>query len=82
MIAVHWTKRAKKELAGLDAKHVRQIAAAVQALAAASRSDTKRLHGKLAGQDRLRVGEWRVYYRRSEGNLYVLRVVNRSEAYR
>lgn len=44
--------------------------------------DFKALEGKLTGTHRLRVGDWRVRFRRVRGGtIHVLAVQNRGEAY-
>lgn len=57
-----WTKPAAKQLAKLPAKIQAQIEAAVNRYAVTGVGDIKVLSGKLAGQPRLRSGDYRVKF--------------------
>jgi mRNA-degrading endonuclease RelE of RelBE toxin-antitoxin system len=75
---------AMRDLERLDAAVRTRVVKAVRRLADSGRGDLKALHGDLAGRFRLRVGEWRVFLGAfgQTGEIEVLRVIHRSDAYR
>lgn len=81
---VAWTQRALKEADRLDPRVRERIVAALDRYAADERGDVLRLEAVEPPEWRLRVGAWRVRFRRdaNEGVLYVLRVLPRDKAYR
>lgn len=81
---VAWTQRALKDADHLDSKVLERIAAALDRYAAEERGDVIRLEAVEPPEWRLRVGAWRVRFRRDahERILYVLRVLPRDKAYR
>jgi len=59
-----------------------RILFALSRYAETGEGDVRSLEGKFAGAYRLRVGDWRVRFRRvSGGRIHVLAVGNRGEAY-
>jgi hypothetical protein len=59
-----------------------RILIALTRFAAAGEGDVKALEGKFTGAHRLRVGNWRVRFRRVSGDtIHVLAVDNYGEAY-
>ncbi|MCI4326559.1 MAG: type II toxin-antitoxin system RelE/ParE family toxin [Thermoplasmata archaeon] len=60
-----------------------RIHAALQELAGSERGDVKRLKGTRGREDlfRLRVGDYRVLFARSRGEIRVTRILHRSEGY-
>ena len=59
-----------------------RILLALTRYAATGEGDVKALEGKFTGAHRLRVGDWRVRFRRVPGGaIHVLAVENRGEAY-
>jgi mRNA interferase RelE/StbE len=79
---VRWTHRASKDLARLDRQTQRRIVAAVERFAQTGHGDVKRLSGLEEEIFRLRVGDWRILFSRSEVlGIRVLRVSPRSGAY-
>jgi len=79
------TPRAEKELSGIRGKQRVKIDKAIDRLADDPRpQQSKALKGKLAGQYRIRVNDFRVLYLVEDGELLVLvvRVLNRKKSYR
>ena len=80
--SIEISRRARRDLATLDAATRRAVGTALNRLAIdPSGSDLKKLSG---GDWRLRVGEWRVMLELDNrtGRITVQRVVNRRDAYR
>ncbi|HEY1949042.1 MAG TPA: type II toxin-antitoxin system RelE/ParE family toxin [Bryobacteraceae bacterium] len=82
MNAVDWTESSLADLAALDKVIARRVKVAVERLAVTGTGDVKRLQGINPPQYRLRVGDYRVRFHRTEGAVHILRVLNRREAYR
>lgn len=80
-LSVTWEREAKRDIKGLPAKDVQQICAAVDRFAATGQGDVRSLQGQ-SGQ-RLRVRDRRVFLSivRAQGQLFVLRVIKRGDAY-
>jgi mRNA interferase RelE/StbE len=80
--AVEWTRTAVKDAKKLDATVARRVEQAVARLAETGEGDVKRLKGTT--DLRLRVGDWRVFFRLEleAGRLLLLRILHRSDAYR
>lgn len=80
---VVWQPPARKDLARLDPPDQERIIAAVHRLAATAQGDVVRLQGIKPPEWRLRVGSWRVRFRRNvpQEILEVLRVLPRDKAY-
>ena len=81
---VAWTERAIKDADRLDPKIRQRIIAAIDRYAADERGDVVRLEAVEPPEWRLRVGAWRIRFRRDmEAQvLSVLRVLPRDKAYR
>ncbi len=81
---VEWSKRARKDLAGIDGKLRRRVVGAVERFALEGHGDVKKLKGEEGY--RLRVGDWRVRFElTAKGQLrvvLVLRVLPRGGAYK
>jgi len=77
-----FTARARRDFKRIDAPVQRRLTDALDRLVAdAPQGDVI----KLAGPDdefRLRVGDWRIRFTRTETTIYVLRVLPRGRAYR
>jgi len=59
-----------------------RILVALTRYAETGEGDVRALEGKFTGAHRLRVGDWRVRFRRVQGGtIHVLAVENRGEAY-
>ena len=81
---IAWTERALKEANRLDPEIRSRIAAALDRYAEEERGDVLRLTAVEPPEWRLRVGAWRIRFRRDaeSGILYILRVLPRDKAYR
>lgn len=81
--AVIWSEASRRDLRKLDRAVVARIIQATQRLAEEARGDVKRLRGT-EDEFRLRVGDWRVRFTFDEdaGELRVIRVLHRKDAYR
>ena len=77
---VRFTVRAARDLDRLPDPDRRVILAAVRAFAGGAIADVKKLKGR--SDYRLRVGRWRVLYALNAGELIVLRILDRKDAYR
>ena len=79
---VRYTRQAEKDLGRLDSPIRRRIVAAIDGLAAGDATGVIRLKGTDAAY-RLRVGDWRVIFRRDGNRLIILvvRVLPRGRAY-
>lgn len=81
---VLWQPRAKKDLSRLDPPVQERIIAAIVHLAATAQGDVVRMKRIRPPEWRLRVGSWRVRFRRDDQRrlLQVLRVLPRDKVYR
>ncbi len=79
-----WQPPARRDLARLDPPDQERIIAAVEGFAETTQGDVVRLQGVRPPEWRLRVGPWRVRFRRDDRLqvLHVLRVLRRDKAYR
>lgn len=82
MKRIAWTESALADLAGLDKAVARRIKRAVERLAETGAGNVKKLQGIDPPEYRLRVGDWRARFDLDGEAVRVLRVRNRSEAYR
>ena len=80
-MTARYTRRAEKDLQNLPFKDRQRVLDAVDRFAASGVGDIRALGGQWRGRYRLRVGNWRVIFRRQDG-IVVLGVLNRREAYR
>ncbi|MBC5816139.1 MAG: type II toxin-antitoxin system RelE/ParE family toxin [Candidatus Eremiobacteraeota bacterium] len=78
--SVRFTTRAARDVESLADADRRVILAAVRSFAGGAIADVKKLHGR--PDYRLRVGRFRVLYTMGAGELLVLRVLDRKDAYR
>ncbi len=79
---VRYTRQAEKDLRRLDQPIRRRIVVAIDSLAAGDAAGVIRLQGTAADY-RLRVGGWRVIFRRDSDQLIILvvRILPRGRAY-
>lgn len=77
---IRFTTRAARDVDDLADSDRRVILAAVRAFAGGAVADVKKLKGR--PDYRLRVGRFRVLYTLTNGDLLVLRVLDRKDAYR
>ncbi|MFN0093712.1 MAG: type II toxin-antitoxin system RelE family toxin [Dehalococcoidia bacterium] len=85
MEQIEWSDQAIQQLIDLAAQSRPQAARVHRALrehTQTGRGDVKKLEGALAGQWRLRAGDWRVSFRRLDGGrISVVSILNRRDAY-
>lgn len=81
---VRWTPRALKDLRKRDPQIRRRVVEAVNRFAGSGSGDVLQLTGIQPPEWRLRVGDWRVRFRKepSASVLVLLRVLPRDKAYR
>ena len=81
-LSILWTDAAKRDLRQIDREQAMRILKALARYAETGEGDVKALQGSLSGTHRLRVGDWRVRFKRASGDaIEVLAVGNRGEAY-
>ena len=80
---ITWTHAARRDLHNLDKAVAVRVIQAVERLAEKEHGNVRRLRG-LEREWRLRVGDWRVRftYDDQDGEVVVLRVLPRGQAYR
>jgi mRNA-degrading endonuclease RelE of RelBE toxin-antitoxin system len=79
---IRWSARASNDLDSLDRGIARRIREGLLRYAETGTGDVIRLHGQ-GGTLRLRIGDWRILFENlQDGQIRVLRVLHRSEAYR
>lgn len=77
-----WASTARAELRRTDRETAMRILLALTRFAETGEGDVKALEGKFTGAHRLRVGDWRVRFKRVQGGvIHVLAVENRGQAY-
>ena len=76
-----WYATARAQLRHVDREIAMRILKALTRYAETGQGDVKALEGKFTGTHRLRVGDWRVRFRRAQGTIRVLAVENRGQAY-
>jgi mRNA-degrading endonuclease RelE of RelBE toxin-antitoxin system len=77
-----WTGRSKAELRMIEQQTALRILHALARFLATHEGDVKRLQDVDPPEWRLRVGDYRVIFRESDGQIEVLAVRHRREAYR
>jgi len=77
-----WSASARAERRRVERETARRILLALTRYAETGEGDVKALEGRFSGTHRLRVGDWRVRFRRVRGDeIHVLAVENRGQAY-
>jgi mRNA-degrading endonuclease RelE of RelBE toxin-antitoxin system len=77
-----WAPGVPAELRKIERDTAMRILLALTRYARTGEGDVKALEGRLTGSHRLRVGGWRVRFRRLQGGaIYVIAVRNRGDAY-
>jgi mRNA interferase RelE/StbE len=77
-----WSPSARSDLRGIEQETAMRILRALTRYADSGEGDVKALEGKFSGAHRLRVGDWRVRFRRVTGGaIHILAVENRGQAY-
>jgi mRNA interferase RelE/StbE len=73
---------AQADLRRIERETAMRILLALTRFAETGEGDIKALEGRFTGAHRMRVGDWRVRFRRVSGDtIHVLAVENRGEAY-
>ena len=81
-LIVVWSPSARIELRRVDGETAMRILLALTRFTRIGEGDVKALEGGLSGTFRLRVGDWRVRFKRLAGGaIRVLAVENRGQAY-
>jgi mRNA-degrading endonuclease RelE of RelBE toxin-antitoxin system len=81
-IFIDWTDEARADIRALDRPTAMRIFEGVHRYMLTGEGDVKTLQGKHAGKLRLRLGDYRVFFRPDGQILRILAVKNRREAYR
>jgi mRNA-degrading endonuclease RelE of RelBE toxin-antitoxin system len=77
-----WTDAARRDLRRIDRDQALRILKSLARFGESGEGDVKELQGVLSGTHRLRVGDWRVRFKRLPGDVIeVLAVGNRGQAY-
>ena len=77
-----WSASARAALRRIELETARRILLALTRYAETGEGDVKALEGKFSGTHRLRIGDWRVRFRRVPVDaIYILAVENRGQAY-
>ena len=79
---IRWADEARADIRALDRATAMRIFDGLNRFAVTGKGDLKVLTGKYAGQLRLRLGEYRVFFMEPGEVLHILRVKHRREAYR
>ena len=79
---VIWLERARAELRDIDQITALRILYALADYAATGNGDVQSMQGVEPPEFRLRVGDYRVRFRKSAGEIFVTAVRHRREAYR
>ena len=79
---LEWSESSLEDVAALDKGIARRIQRAVERFAETETGNIKRLQGIDPPEYRLRIGEWRVRFAIEGGRIFILRVINRKDAYR
>ncbi len=77
-----WTDRAKAQLRAIDQQTALRILHSLTRLAQTGEGDVKQLHDSDPPEYRLRVGDYRVFFRYRDDGIQVEAVKHRREAYR
>lgn len=78
---IEWTNRAVKDLRRADKTDRQAIIGALEHLVSQGFGDVRKLKGIHPPEWRLRVGNWRVRFERTEKGICVLQVLQRKDAY-
>jgi mRNA-degrading endonuclease RelE of RelBE toxin-antitoxin system len=79
---IHWSDEARVDVRTIEREAALQILKAVARFVETGAGAVKQLHGFSPPRYRLRIGDWRVVFRRRGEGVEVLHVRNRKEAYR
>jgi len=76
-----WHSGARAQLGRVDREIAMRILLALTRYTETGEGNVKALEGKFTGTHRLRVGDWRVRFRREQSSIHVLAIENRGDAY-
>jgi mRNA interferase RelE/StbE len=79
---IGWTDEARADIRSLDRVTAMRIFDGLYRYALAGEGDVKVLKGKRAGQLRLRLGDYRIFFNDAGELLRILSIKHRREAYR
>lgn len=80
---IHWSDAAKANLRSIDREAALGILKGLARFVKTNAGDIKQLHGFSPPQYRLRIGDWRVVFRKiGEDEIEIVRVQHRKEVYR
>jgi len=81
-VRIDWTDEARADIRALDRETAMRIFDGLYRFAVTGEGDVKFLEGKHAGKLRLRLGDYRLFFRPAGQLLRIFAVKNRKEAYR
>jgi mRNA interferase RelE/StbE len=81
-VLINWTPEARSDIRALDRSVAMRIFEGLHRYALSGEGDVKVLQGKHEGKFRLRLGDYRIFFRPDGEILHILSVQNRREAYR
>lgn len=81
-LKIDWTTEARADIRVLDRSTAMRIFEGLHRFVLTGEGDLKALRGKHAGKLRLRLGDYRVFFRRDGQILRILAVRSRKDAYR
>jgi mRNA-degrading endonuclease RelE of RelBE toxin-antitoxin system len=81
-LLIDWTDEARADIRALERPTAMRIFEGLHRYLLTGEGDVKTLQGKHAGKLRLRLGDYRVFFRPDGQILRILAVKNRREAYR
>ncbi len=81
-MVIEYKASVQKDLRRLDSKQTLRVLAAIERALKIQGRGGEALSGPFAGLFKLRVGDYRVIYARTENGYLVLRIAHRREAYR
>lgn len=79
---IHFSDEARSDLRAIDQPSALQILRKLDRFVETGSGDVKQLHGFDPPQYRLRIGDWRITFRRRGDVIEVIRVRDRKDAYR
>jgi mRNA interferase RelE/StbE len=80
---VHWSDEARADIRAIDRETALRLLKSLGRFLETDSGDVKQLHGFNPPRYRLRVGDWRIIFRkRGEDAIDVIHVHNRKDAYR
>ena len=81
-LKIVWTEEARTDVRGLDRSIAMRLFDALFRYEVSGEGDVRALQGRHAGKLRLRIGDYRIFFRNENDSLHVLTVKHRGEAYR